>query len=113
MAYDENLAERFRAQLSGHVGIAEKRMMGGNCFLLNGNMIGGASRTKSGEGRFMFRVGKDNEAEALSRDGALIMEHGGRRMGGMIFVAEDACDDGALKDWVSLALSFVSALPEK
>ena len=76
-------------------------------------MIGGADRTRSGVGRFMFRVGKENEAEALSRDGASIMEQGGKRMGGLVFVDEDACDDTALRDWVSLALSFVTTLPPK
>lgn len=113
MAYDEDLAARFRTALDGMAGISEKRMMGGVCFLLDGNMIGGADRTKSGEGRFMFRVGKDNEAEALARPGATAMEQGGRRMTGLVFVAEEACDGKALTDWVSLALSFVSTLPPK
>jgi TfoX-like protein len=113
MAYDEELTDRFRGALDGHTDISEKRMMGGVCFLLSGNMIGGADRTMDGEGRFMFRVGKDNEAEALARDGAVIVEMGGRRMGGMVFVGEEACDNDALKDWLSLALGFVSTLPAK
>ena len=87
--------------------------MGGLCFFINGNMIGGADRAKTGAGRFMFRVGKDNEAQALARAGATIVELGGRRMGGLIFADEDCCDDQALRDWLSLALSFVSALPPK
>ena len=113
MAYDEMLAARFRDALAGLPDVSEKRMMGGICFLVNGNMIGGADRTKEGVGRFMFRVGKDNEAEALSRKGAVAMEQGGRRMSGFFFVDEDACDAAALKDWVSLALSFVGTLPPK
>ena len=76
MAYDEDLTDRFRDTLGRRIGISEKRMMGGACFFLSGNMIGGADRTKDGVGRFMFRVGKDNETEALSRDGATIMEQG-------------------------------------
>ena len=88
-------------------------MMGAMCFFLQGNMIGGADRNKEGQGRFMFRVGKDNAAEALSRKGAQIAELGGRRMGGFIFVAEEDCGDGDLKDWIALALSFVSTLPPK
>ncbi len=113
MAYDERLAVRFRDALAGMVGISEKRMMGGLCFFLNGNMLGGADRTKTGTDRFMFRVGKDNEEEALQRDGAAIVELGGRRMGGLIFVDENLCDDAALKDWVSLARGFVASLPPK
>lgn len=113
MAYDEELTRRFQEALDGLPGVSEKRMMGGVCFLLDGNMIGGADRAKNGAGRFMFRVGKDNEAEALSRDGASIMEQGGRRMGGLVFVDEDACDDAALRNWISLSLSFVTTLPPK
>lgn len=113
MAYDEGLAERFRDGLRGTAHISEKRMMGGVCFFLNGNMIGVADRTKAGDGRFMFRVGKDNEPEALSRPGASVVEQGGKRLGGLIFVEETSCDDAALKSWVSLALDFVSRFPPK
>jgi len=88
-------------------------MMGGVCFLKNGNMIGGADRQKDGSGRFMFRVGKENEEQALARKGASVMEQGGRRMSGLIFVNEDDCNDKDLKEWVALALSFVSKLPPK
>ncbi len=113
MAYDEDLASRFRDALTGNAGISEKRMMGGVCFLITGNMIGGADRTKQGKRRFMFRVGKDNEAEALSRPGAKIMQQGGRRMGGFIFVDEAECDDEALQSWAELALSYAGSLPPK
>ncbi len=44
-------------------------------------MSAGAHRIKSEEARFMFRFGKDNEAEALVREGAEIVEPGGRPMG--------------------------------
>ncbi len=113
MAVDEVLTQLFRDATVGLNGITEKRMMGGICFLLNGNMLGGADRKKTGEGRFMFRVGKEGEAEALSRKGAIIMEQGGRRMSGMIFVAEKECEATALREWVSLAVRFVGDLPAK
>ena len=113
MAYDEDLAERMRQALEGLGGITEKRMMGGICFMLNGNMIGGADRTKEGQRRFMFRVGKDNHAEALGRPGAMPMEMGGRRMSGFVFVDAEDCDDGDLRDWIALARSFVAELPAK
>ena len=113
MAYDEELSNRFRLALHGVDGVSEKRMMGGVCFLVNGNMVGGADRQKDGQRRFMFRVGKDNAAKALARPGAEIMEMGGRRMRGIFFVDAEACDDEALKDWITLALSFVATLPAK
>ncbi|MGJ8533668.1 MAG: TfoX/Sxy family protein [Alphaproteobacteria bacterium] len=113
MAYDEELADRFRNAVDGLGGIVEKRMMGGVCFMLDGNMLGGANRQKTGEGRFMFRVGKDNEAEAMKRPGAMTMEQGGRKMTGLIFVYEDDCDAECLQSWIALALTFVGNLPPK
>ena len=112
MAFDEALTAQFRDMLEGMVGISEKKMMGGVCFMLNGHMIGGADRQKDGQGRFMFRVGKDNEAEAMARFDGTVMEMGGRRMSGMFFVDED-CEVGRLKDWVSLALSHAAGMPPK
>ncbi|MEP3276028.1 MAG: TfoX/Sxy family protein [Stappiaceae bacterium] len=113
MAYDEELSARFRDCLEGIVGLSEKKMMGGVCFMLDGNMIGGADRQKNGQGRFMFRVGKDNHDQALARPGAIAMEQGGRRMSGFIFVHEEDCDTATLKSWISLAMSFVTTLPPK
>ena len=113
MAYDEDLAERFRQAASRLGAITEKRMMGGQCFFLNGNMLGGADRSKEGLRRLMFRVGKDNLAEALERPGASSMELGGRRMGGMVFVDAATCDDQALIAWLDLVASFVRTLPAK
>lgn len=113
MAYDEALAQRFRDCLHGIKGVTEKKMMGGLCLLVNGNMLGGVDRAKSGRDRFMFRVGKDNEPEALRRPGALIVDMGGKRLGGLIFVDAGKCDDEALKAWVAMAISFVGRLPKK
>ena len=113
MAYDVALAQRFRDGLRGAKGVTEKRMMGGLCLLLNGNMLGGIDRTKSGRDRFMFRVGKENEAKALRRPGASIVEMGGRRMGGLVFVDSDVCDRAVLKEWLSMTLDYVARLPKK
>jgi TfoX/Sxy family transcriptional regulator of competence genes len=41
MAYDEALAARVRARLAGERGLAERRMFGGLCFLVNGHMCAG------------------------------------------------------------------------
>lgn len=113
MAYDEQLAARMRAALDGLQNVSEKRMMGSLCFMLDGNMIGGADRTKSGQGRFLFRVGKENQAAALARPGARPMEMAGRTMNGFVFVDAQACDDTQLKEWIALALAFVRTLPPK
>lgn len=113
MAYDEALAQRLRDGLRSIKGVSEKRMMGGLCVMVRGNMLGGVDRTKSGHDRFMFRVGKDNEAKALRRPGASIVEMGGKRLGGFIFVDASVCDGRSLKQWIAMALTFVGRLPKK
>ena len=41
MAYDENLADRVKAVLKGRRSVTEKKMFGGLCFMVNGNMACG------------------------------------------------------------------------
>jgi len=106
--YDRDLAERMRTALSGRPGVSERAMFGGICWMLNGNMLCGVEVA-----RFMFRVGKEGEAEALSRPGAQIVEFNGRRMGGIVWVDADECPAEALQDWIKLGERFVATLPPK
>ena len=83
-------------------------MFGGYCWMFNGNMLCGVE-----VGRFMFRVGKDLEAEALSRPGARPMDITGRPMQGFVWVsADDAIRDG-LERWIDLATRYVGSLASK
>ncbi len=61
----------------------------------------------------MFRVGKEQEAKALTRPGSYNMEFNGRKMGGLIWVDSAACQGPALRKWVALAERFVGNLPPK
>ena len=80
--------------------------MGGVCFLLNGNMVGGADRTKAGQGRFHVSSRQGERRKGGSDlPGADPMVQGGRRMGGFFFVDEKACDARRLKKWVDMAVS--------
>ncbi|MEH6526586.1 MAG: TfoX/Sxy family protein [Sneathiella sp.] len=100
--------ELLREALLSHSGVTEKKMFGGICFLLNGNMLCG-----TGIDRVMFRVGKELEAEAVARAGAQAMEMGGRKMGGLVWVELDAALETGLDNWISLANKFVGSLPPK
>lgn len=108
MAYDEVLAGTMRSALEGHVGIAERAMFGGVCWMLDGNMLCGTS-----DRRFMFRIGKDAEAGALARPGAVPVVMGDRRMSGFVWVEADQAIDAGLSDWIALAAAFVGTLPPK
>ncbi len=104
----EHTADLLRSALGSRTGISEKKMFGGVCFLLNGNMLCG-----TGEDRFMFRVGKEQEAEAMARPGAAPMDFTGRKMGGFVYVDVDAAQEASLESWIDLAARFVGSLPPK
>lgn len=109
MAHDPHLAQLLRDALSERSGITEKRMFGGVCFLLNGNMFAGVANHDS----FMFRVGKDRESEALKRLGARPMDFTGRKMGGLVWVLADDAIETGLDDWIDFTAGFVGGLPPK
>lgn len=109
MAYDEGLAAMMRDDLMDQQGITEKKMFGGLCFLMYGNMVCGV---QSGGG--MFRVGKPREAEARAIEGAGELTFTGRPMGGMIEVTEEALgDDERRRKWLALAVTNAASLPAK
>lgn len=108
MPYDPQLAERMRTALQARVGVVEKKMFGGYCWMLHGNMLCGVE-----VGRFMFRVGKEQEAEALLRPGARPMDITGKPMKGFVWVdAREAVGKG-LDVWIELAAGYVGGLPSK
>lgn len=108
MPHDPHLAELMREAFARRPGITEKKMFGGFCWMLNGNMISGVE-----VGRFMFRPGKALEAEALARPGARPMDITGKPMSGFVWVDADAALDAGLEDWISLCSRFVGSLPPK
>lgn len=113
MPHDAALADRMRRALGAHAGITEKRMMGGVCFFLNGNMLGGARRDNDGVRRFMFRVGKDQEVSALENPTARPVVQGGRKLGGFIHVTDADCDAAELTRWLGMCLHHAATLPPK
>jgi DNA-binding winged helix-turn-helix (wHTH) protein len=105
---DENLAERIRAVLAGTGSVREVRMFGGLCFMLNGNMVAGASKRG-----LLVRVGKDQHTRALARPDAKRMEMSGRPMEGYVFIDPPPRDEQTLREWLDLAVAFVNTLPAK
>ena len=105
---EDALALRIRRQLAGRKNVTEKRMFGGVCFLLRGNMLCGTAKQD-----FMFRVGKEQDAEALSRKGARPMDFTGKAMKGFVWVDPGSCDARTLRTWIGLAEGYVGSLPAK
>ncbi|SFK63083.1 TfoX/Sxy family protein [Shimia haliotis] len=109
MAYDEGHATLMREEFADVDGITEKKMFGGLCFLLYGNMVCGVHK-----GGGMARVGKEREAEALAIDGVDPLSFTGRKMGGMVDISEDLlADDDLRAQVIALALTHARSLPPK
>lgn len=108
MPHDPHLADEMRKALARREGIDEKKMFGGYCWMLYGNMLCGV-----GVGRFMFRVGKDLEASALARPGARQMDITGKPMKGFVWVDADDALAAGLGSWIDLAAQFVRTLSAK
>ena len=108
MAYDEGLAQILRDDLGGEP-FRERKMFGGLCFLIAGNMVAGVY-----PGGGMFRVAKADRASALEVPGAEEIRMGARVMGGMIGLSPAAMgDDAARGRLMALALAHVRRLPPK
>ena len=109
MAYDEGLAERVREVLVDEVRFEEKKMFGGLCFLVGGNMCCGIVKDE-----LMVRVGAERYDEALTRPHARPMDFTGRPMKGMIYVGPDGYEeDEDLSGWVAMGLAHARSLPLK
>jgi TfoX/Sxy family transcriptional regulator of competence genes len=110
MTGGEDLADAVRHALVGLGSgkIREVRMFGGTGFMLNGNLLVGAS-----DRGLLVRVGKNSQREALERPGARPMIMRGRTMEGYVYVDPPKLTSLAVKSWVRMAVSFVSTLPAK
>lgn len=108
MAYDEDLVDRVREQLSGEPDVTERRMFGGLAFMVGGKM----ALTVSREGGLLLRV-DPAKADALAETTAArpaVMR--GREMRGWLRVGSDALrTKRELSKWVGLAKTYSASLP--
>lgn len=81
-------------------------MFGGYCWMLRGSLL-----CRVEVGRYMFRLGKDQEAQALDRPGARAMDITGSPMGRFVQVGAAAALDVGLTSWIDLAARHVDGLP--
>ena len=109
MAYDEGLSERIQDYFEDRPGVTDKKMFGGLCFLINGNMCCGIVKDE-----LMLRVGPDGYDDALAQPHAREMDFTGRALKGMIYVAcEGFEEDEDLAAWLERAARFAESLPSK
>jgi TfoX/Sxy family transcriptional regulator of competence genes len=109
MAFDKSLAQRIRDALARKKNIEEKKMFGGICFLLNGNMLVGVWKNS-----LIARLGPAQGEEALLEPHTKEFDITGKPMKNWILVEPEGVEnDDQLKDWVQRAAKFVGKLPAK
>jgi hypothetical protein len=109
MAYDRVMEERIRTVVSGWEDVSAKKMFGGVCFLLKGNMMCGIWKDS-----LIVRVGLEGFQEALDAPHAGPFDVTGRPMAGWVMVGPRGVEkDGDLAAWLKKARAFVRTLPAK
>lgn len=104
------LLERIRHVLAKRRSISEKRMFGGTCFFVKGNMIAGVSKA----GELMVRVGPDRYEAALGHPDASEMDFTGRPMRGFVSVSSDGItENDRLQYWIDQGWKYAKSLPAK
>lgn len=108
MAFDETLAGRIRDAVARKKNITAKKMFGGLCFLLNGNLLVGVWKSS-----LVARLGPAAEM-ALREPDVRTFDITGKPMRNWVVVEPDGIeDDNQLMGWIERAMKFVKTLPKK
>jgi TfoX/Sxy family transcriptional regulator of competence genes len=109
MAYDEKLAERVREILSGSKGITERKMFGGLCFMVNGNMLGGVLKDD-----LIVKFDPAEHEKVLAQKHVRPFDFSGRPMAGIAYVGPGALKSKKdLSKWVEMGKTHAAGKPKK
>ena len=109
MAYDEGLAQRVRELLEKKPEFNEKKMFGGICCLLNGNMACGILNED-----LIVRVGPEKYEDLIELPHTRKFDITGKPMKGWIMVSYEGHEsDKDLFGWVQRGINYALSLPPK
>ncbi len=109
MANDEPLNQRIRQILSKRERVSERKMFGGACFMINGNMCVGTWK-----GSLIVRLDKKNHDRTLAEPHTKPADMNGRVMKGWALVEPAGiASEEDLAAWVNRAARFAEFLPPK
>ena len=109
MAYDEQLDARIAAAISGWEDVSSRKMFGGVCHLLHGNMVAGVWKDF-----LILRLGEDAANFARELPHVRPFDITGRPMKGWVMIEPAGVRTNAqLKKWLEQARAFVETLPPK
>jgi len=109
MAYNQELDQRIKKIVSRWKGTNGKKMFGGVCHLINGNMFCGVHKDY-----LILRLGEDQSSDVLKHPYARQFDITGKPMRGWVMIANDGYQsDADLKAWLDQAKAFAKSLPAK
>jgi hypothetical protein len=109
MTYNEKVGNRIKNIVSKWRHTESKKMFGGVCHLLNGNMFCGVYKDF-----LILRLGKEGADKALKLPTVREFDITGRPMKGWAMVGQEGFkSDEELKTWLAQAKTFVKTLPKK
>jgi TfoX/Sxy family transcriptional regulator of competence genes len=109
MVYNKTIEARIQRVAIEWENCESKKMFGGVCFLLKGNMVCGAYKDF-----LILRLGQENAEKALQEPFTRPFDITGRPMKGWIMVESKGFhSEKKLRDWLEKARTFVSTLPIK
>jgi len=109
MPYNKDLEERIRKIVSSWKNTDSKKMFGGICHLLNGNMFCGVYKDF-----LILRLGEDKAGEAFKLPCVKPFDITGKPMKGWVMVEGPGfAGEKELKGWLEKAKAFVKTLAQK
>ena len=109
MPYDEEIESRIGKVISRWKSTEAKKMFGGVCHLIDGNMFCGVYKDF-----LILRLGEKESKESMSLPFIRPFDITGKPMKGWVMVEKEGFkSDDALKAWLVKAKEFVSTLPSK
>src|SRR5579859_7587345 len=106
---DKQLESRLRGLLSRRKDVSEKRMIGGLCFMVDGQMCFGVNNSG-----LLVRVGPQSRKRYLTMPHVRSMRFAGKALLGYVLVEPAGVKtDAALKRWVERGLDFATTHPKK
>jgi TfoX/Sxy family transcriptional regulator of competence genes len=109
MPYNKALEDKIEDSVHQWDGIEKKKMFGGICYLLNGNMCFGIWKDY-----LIMRMAPELAAEKLNNDCVREFDITGKPMKGWVMVEEGSWDKiEELTRWLDIGRSFALTLPKK
>ena len=109
MAYDEKLAGKIDASVTGWTGLSTKRMFGSIGWMLNGNICVGIWKDS-----LIVRCGPVEWPKLLQKPHVAKFDITGRSMRGWLMVRPAGlASPSALREWLQRSRDFVRTLPAK